>query len=86
MSSLNDTFRVWKGDSQDSQDDISKATGHFERCFQREYPNQDIYKNSVSIKKLKVQGLPYVGRYSVFPKTVWKPLSLFYYYYDNFTC
>lgn len=64
---------MWKGENQHSQYDISKATAHFERCFQKEYPTQDIYKNSISIKKLKVQGLPYVGQYSMFPKLFEKP-------------
>lgn len=55
------------GEMVTPQQDICKATGHFERCFQREYPPQDIYKNSIPIKKLEVQGLPYVGQYFMFP-------------------
>lgn len=40
------------------QQETGKATGHFEMCFQREYITQDIYKNSISVKNLEVQGLP----------------------------
>lgn len=66
--------------------EISKTTGHFEWCFQKEWPTEphtpNMPRNTISIKHLKIQGLANVGQYSMFPQTVQKKPSLFWYYYN----